>query len=84
MSFAQYWRAMTLVKREEVELQTASFNALFFRVKEHSVYYELRKKVWNCDCEYGSLWSKQDRRRPCYHIRACIMWLNNKGKRKNE
>lgn len=79
MSREQYFRATTLLKRDEVKLEGVSPLAYFFQVCDKSLYdvmYNGRKDVWSCTCAFGSIWSKQ--KKDCAHIMACKLFLKRR------
>lgn len=75
MSVEQYFKALTANKRGLVEIQCETTHFIFFMVKEYGVYYDKRKGVWNCQCEFGSLWGKQEA--DCWHVKSCKIYLNS-------
>ena len=70
MSLETYFRARTLNRRGEVVLVGATPSARFYKVAGYDVSWHERKQTWTCTCVHGSLWGKQDWRKPCAHIVA--------------
>ena len=76
MASLSYWKARTYVLRGLVILENSTYNNLYFKVKEYSVTYDLRKKHWTCGCPHGSIWGKGLKH--CSHIKAAVRWLKQK------
>lgn len=73
-----YWKARTLLLRDQVEIVHLDSKLLIFKVKnKYDVMVRIREGVYNCTCESGSLWHVGGR--ACHHIKACMKFAEYRG-----
>jgi len=68
MSLYQYFKARTLINRKQIVQHKGRGTGISFTCKDYQIYYLKKREWWSCTCEYGSLWSKQEK--DCCHIMA--------------
>lgn len=79
MSREMFWKAHTLIKRNQVTLVSSRGGFLSFEVKDYSIIKRSRDGQWSCTCEFFSLWSKQ--KKDCSHIMAAKMFMEEKQRK---
>jgi len=76
MSWHNYFKAKSLIKRGEVKLEGASTHYFFLKVKDYDVRIPKSPDLKaNCTCQSGSIWRVG---KICSHIKASELFLEKK------
>ena len=67
-------KAVTMIIKGKVIPKEATFGILFFEVDKVEVTFDLRKKLWMCQCRH-EVWRGANVKKICKHIKACQWWL---------
>jgi len=78
MSERTYWRAKTMIKRNQVSLTGQTDYYFYFEVKKHAVRIGKSEDFKdNCTCHHGSIWGVS---KGCSHIKAAREFIKLREK----
>lgn len=63
--------AKELFENKRIVFNPSTTSSYFFEVKQYSIRYDKRKKLWSCTCLWGSNWAQKGE---CKHVKACKLF----------